>query len=152
MRSVHCILGCVVFDPLCEMRSRDSQDIPRFDLEFLPLLSWRCGFRSSLRDALERFTETTTARPCGPRPGMYPSDVQQLILACFYPCSYFCHLFCTCCSPHPCSPPLPSFPSHCQAGHTPLRVWGVTLRRHCHVSPVSGEVGDLERQTIPIGL
>ena len=113
-------------------------------------LSWRCGFRSSLRDALERFSETTTARPCGPRPGVYLSDVLHLILACCYPCSCFCDVFYTLCSPNSCSPPLPSCPSTCQARHTPLCVLGVTWR--CHVSFVSGDVGDLERQAIPIGL
>ena len=122
--------------------------------EVCPLHSWLCGFRSSLRDALKRFTRPTTVRPLGlaaaflavwlsilserctqeihrnyhgsalgPRPSMYPSDVLHLILACFYTCSCFCDLFCTCCSPHPSSLPLPSFPSNCQAGHTPLRVW-----------------------------
>ena len=40
--------------------------------EVCPLHSWLCGVRSFLRDALERFTQTTTARPCGARPGMYP--------------------------------------------------------------------------------
>ena len=76
----------------------------------------QCGFRSSLRDAikrftmrdaLERFTESTTARPCGPRPGMYISDVLHLILACFCPCSCFCDLFCTCCCPNPFNPSMP---------------------------------------------
>ena len=89
--------------------------------EVCPLHSWLCGFRSSLRDALERFTETTTARPCGPRPGMYPSDELHLILVCFYPYCCICDLSCNCCCPPPCSPSLPSFHSTWQAGHTPLR-------------------------------
>ena len=38
-----------------------------------------------------------------------------------------------------------------QAGHTPLCVLGVTWRR-LSCFPVSGDVGDLESQTIPIGL
>ena len=152
MRSVHCVLSCVVFDPLEDMHSRESSDLPRFDMEVLPMLSWRYrvyAFRSSLRDALERFT-AIAARPCGPRPGMYPSYVLHLILACLYPCSCFCDLFCTCCGPHPCSPPLPSFPSNCQVGHTTLHVLGVTWRRH--VFSVSGDVGESECQTIPLGL
>ena len=74
---------------------------------------------------------------------------RTLSFVCFYSCSCFCDLFCTCCSPHPCSLPLPSFPSNCQAGHTLLRVWGVAWQ--CHVSSVSGDVGDLKRQTIPTG-
>ena len=62
------------------MRSRDSQTLPRFDLEVLPLLSWRCLFRSFLRDGLEGFTETITARHCGHLPSCTPSDVLRLIV------------------------------------------------------------------------
>ena len=132
------------------MRSRDSQNRPLLDLEVLPLRPWRCEFRSSLRDALERFTETTAARPCGPCPGMYPSDVLHLILVSFYPCSCFCDLFCTCCSLHPSRFPLPCFSSNCQAGHTPLRALGVTRRRR--LSSISSNVVDLEYQPIPVDL
>ena len=49
-----------------------------------------------------------------------------------------------------CSPSLLLFSSACQAEHTPLCVFGVTWRRH--VSLFSGDVGDLERQTTPVGL
>ena len=42
------------------MRSRDPQNLAVFGLEVLPLLSWRRGFRSCLKNALERFSETTT--------------------------------------------------------------------------------------------
>ena len=116
MRSVHCILGSVVFDLLCEMRSRDSPKLPRFSPAVLD--------------------PACTPRTC---------CTQSLCLACFYSCSCCCDLFCTCCSPHPCSLPLPSFPSKCQAGHTPLRVWAVAM---CPPSPAMLETWSVIRRVL----
>ena len=112
--------------------------------------SWRCGFKSSLRDALERFTETTTARPCCRRLGMYPSDVLHLILACFYPCSCFCDLFCTCCSRIPVVFPCLRSPQTVRRG---IRFW-VSGESHGDATspPPPAMLGHLECQTIPIGL